>query len=97
MICPQCGSADTRRATVYWQCSTCDNEWQASEHDEWREKIRRVLEGASGGPARARHTITEEQYRQLHELDAPAHLVAWWLITGRPLGVVREVLEEVPR
>jgi ribA/ribD-fused uncharacterized protein len=27
MKCPKCKSADVRKATVHWQCLTCDNEW----------------------------------------------------------------------
>ena len=27
--CPKCGSYDTRKATVYWQCNTCHHEWLA--------------------------------------------------------------------
>lgn len=26
--CPHCGSRDTRRATAYWQCLTCERDWQ---------------------------------------------------------------------
>ena len=25
--CPKCRSWHTRKATVYWQCMTCNNEW----------------------------------------------------------------------
>jgi hypothetical protein len=25
--CPSCGSKDTRKATLFWQCNTCHNEW----------------------------------------------------------------------
>lgn len=28
--CTRCGSSDTRKATVYWQCNTCHHEWLAA-------------------------------------------------------------------
>lgn len=27
MKCPKCGSTNTRKATVYWQCLTCLKDW----------------------------------------------------------------------
>lgn len=30
ITCPACGSGNVRRATAYFQCRTCDNEFQAA-------------------------------------------------------------------
>ena len=48
--CPKCGSYDTRKATVYWQCNTCHHEWLAQ--GEALVRAAGVRAGALGPPRR---------------------------------------------
>jgi hypothetical protein len=27
-VCPRCGGSNIRRSTAYWQCLSCDRDWQ---------------------------------------------------------------------
>lgn len=33
MLCTRCRSSNTRKATAYWQCLSCRNEWQVPPDD----------------------------------------------------------------
>lgn len=49
MSCPKCGSSDVRKATVYWQCLSCNSEWLLRDRptgeragEGWREVVAEI-------------------------------------------------------
>jgi hypothetical protein len=63
MTCPRCGSIDTRRATVYWQCLTCEQEWlePLAEQDE---NVQVTPTDTRAGWEPRRSGYTHDQYQQ---------------------------------
>lgn len=62
-----------------------------SERD-WREAVRRVLEGASGGAVVPKVCLSEGEYGALFAAGVSPLYVGWYLATGRMRGGVERVL-----